>query len=70
METARRYLSHYPSHLAAYLALQSALMQRYVTRGGTEQDFCSHLAPAYRRKYGPIFFGPAPEVAVIPRMEG
>jgi hypothetical protein len=63
METARRYLSHYPSHLAAYLALQCALMQRYVRRGGTAQDFCSHLAPVYRRKYRPIFFGPVLDAA-------
>jgi len=57
MDTARWYLSRYPSPYAAYIAMQCAFMKRYVARGGTEEDFCSHLGAAYRRKYGPVFFG-------------
>lgn len=57
MEVARGYLSRYPSRFAAYVALQVALMRRYTSRGGTVEEFCASLAPVYRRRYGPLFFG-------------
>jgi hypothetical protein len=43
--------------LAAYLAMQRALMRRYIARGGTPEDFCTRIAPAFRRKYGPLLDG-------------
>jgi hypothetical protein len=57
MEVSRRYLIGHPSPLAAYLALQCALMRRFVAGGGTLEDFCSRLAPVYRRRYSSLFFG-------------
>jgi hypothetical protein len=54
METARRFVDHAPTRFAAYLELQCALMRRYVARGGTAEEFCERLAPAFHRKYGPL----------------
>ncbi len=54
MELARPYLVRYTSGLEAYLALQLALMRRYVARGGTEAEWCARLAPAFRRRYGSL----------------
>ncbi|CAN5165947.1 hypothetical protein BH23GEM4_BH23GEM4_23580 [soil metagenome] len=54
MEIARRYLARHPTPLAAYLALQCALMRRYLARGGTEEEFCARLAPAFHRRYAPL----------------
>ncbi len=51
METARRFLDTCPTRFGAYLALQCALMRRYIARGGTAEEFCERLAPAFRRKY-------------------
>ena len=51
MEIARRYVAMHTSPFGAYLALQRALMVRYVARGGTQEDFCQRLAPVFRRRY-------------------
>ena len=51
MEIAKRYLARSTSRFDAYLALQRALMNRYLARGGTVEDFCARLAPAYRRRW-------------------
>lgn len=54
METARRFVGTTPSRFAAYLALQCALMRRFVARGGTPEEFCTRLAPAFHRRYAPL----------------
>jgi hypothetical protein len=54
MEVARRYIAVCPTRFAAYVALQCALMQRYLARGGTTEDFCLRLAPAFHRRYAPL----------------
>jgi hypothetical protein len=59
MELYRRFSARYPSGLAAYLALEIALMRRYVARGGTEEEFCRRLAPAFHRRYAGLFLGAA-----------
>lgn len=54
METARRFIADSPTRFGAYVALQCALMQRFVARGGTPEEFCVRLAPAFRRRYAPL----------------
>lgn len=54
METARRFLEANSSGFAAYIALQCALMRRFVARGGTNEEFCTRLAPVFHRKYAPM----------------
>ncbi|HEU4562104.1 MAG TPA: hypothetical protein VFS20_30025 [Longimicrobium sp.] len=54
MEVARKYMMEYPNRFAAYTALQVALMRRYLARGGTQEEFCSRLAPAFHRRYAPL----------------
>lgn len=54
METARRFVEGYPTRLAAYLAFECALMQRYIARGGTAEEFCLRLAPVFHRRYAPL----------------
>ena len=54
METARRFIAGSPTRFGAYVALQCALMQRFVARGGTPEDFCTRLAPVFRRRYAPL----------------
>jgi|GEM_PF-2018237 len=64
METARSFVRSTPSRFGAYIALQCALMRRYVARGGTAEEFCSRLAPAFHRRYGPLLLENDP-VAVL-----
>ena len=59
MEIIRRYVAVYPTGLGAYLALQCDLMRLFVARGGSAEEFCQRLAPAFRRRYGPLFLDPA-----------
>jgi hypothetical protein len=54
MEILRRYLETSPTRFEAYVSLQRALMQRYVNRGGTTEEFCERLAPVYHRRYAPV----------------
>ena len=59
MEIIRRYVAVHPTGLGAYLALQCDLMRLFVARGGSAEEFCQRLAPAFRRRYGPLFLDPA-----------
>jgi hypothetical protein len=52
MEITRRFLDTQPTRYGAYIALQCALMRRYIARGGTAEEFCQRLAPAFHRRYG------------------
>ena len=54
MEIMRRYVETQPTRLAAYLALQCALMRRYLARGGTAEEFCERLAPIFHRRYAAV----------------
>jgi|GEM_PF-1354453 len=54
MEIARSYLAGYATGFAAYLALEVALMRRYVARGGSQEEFCTRLAPTFRRRFAPM----------------
>ncbi len=54
MELVRSFGLSRPTTLAAYLALQRALMQRFIARGGTAEEFCARIAPVFRRKYGAL----------------
>lgn len=60
METARRFIVDSPTRFGAYLALQCALMQRFIARGGTPEEFCLRLAPVFRRRYAPLLLEPDP----------
>jgi hypothetical protein len=51
LEIARRFRASQPNGLAAYLALQRALMRHYVALGGTEAEFCERLAAAFHRRH-------------------
>lgn len=57
MELIRKYAARHPTGLAAYLALEVALMRRFVARGGTEEEFCRRLAAAFHRRYAPALLG-------------
>ena len=57
MELSRRFVARYPTRLAAYLALEVALMRRFVARGGTEEEFCRRLAPVFHRRYALAVLG-------------
>ncbi len=46
------YLARFPGPLAAYNRLQSALMRRFMNRGGTMDRWMIELAPAFRQRYG------------------
>jgi len=52
---ARRYYARYGSGFDAYMALQRALMTRYLSRGGTMEQWCERLAPRFRERYARIF---------------
>jgi hypothetical protein len=54
MELMRTFCESQPFTLAAYLTLQRALMRRFIARGGTPEEFCTRIAPAFRRKYGAL----------------
>lgn len=57
MEIMRRHMAKQPTALAAYLALQSALMRRFLARGGTVEEFCERLAPTFHRRYAAVLHG-------------
>ncbi|HEX2187994.1 MAG TPA: hypothetical protein VHG51_03800 [Longimicrobiaceae bacterium] len=63
MEISRRYITGQHAPLAAYLALQRALIERHVAGGGSAEEFCARLAPVYHRRFGPLFFGADPPAA-------
>lgn len=62
METARRFMNAAPSRFSAYLALQCALMRRFIARGGTPEEFCARLAPVFHRRYAPLLLQEDPAV--------
>lgn len=51
MEIMRRHMAMQPTRFAAYVALQCALMRRFLARGGTAEEFCERLAPIFHRRY-------------------
>lgn len=57
MELLRTYCGIHPLTLATYLEMQRALMARFIARGGTAEEFCARIAPAFRRKYGALLEG-------------
>jgi hypothetical protein len=66
MILAQRYLARYGTCFDAYMALQRALMQRYLTRGGTKEVWCERFAPVFRERYWPVFVRlDCPDAAVI-----
>lgn len=52
MILAREYRARHSTGFRAYMALQAALMRRYLRRGGTVQAWCARMAPAFQRRYG------------------
>ncbi len=65
MEIIRRHMAMQPTRLAAYLALQCALMRRYLAKGGTAEEFCERLAPIYHRRYAPLILADAAVASVV-----
>lgn len=55
MILAQQYLARHKTPFAAYMALQRALLVHYMTLGGTEENWCERIAPAFRRRYQPVF---------------
>lgn len=55
MILVQQYLARYGSPFAAYMALQRALLRHFLLRGGTEEMWCTRIAPAFRRRYAPVF---------------
>ena len=51
------YLARFGSGFEAYMALQRALIARWVARGGTEQSWCDRMAPRFRRSYACLVEG-------------
>ena len=48
---AEIYRARFGSGFEAYMALQRALIARWVARGGTEESWCSSMAPLFRQRY-------------------
>ena len=51
MILAQKYLARYETPFAAYMALQRSLMMLYLSRGGTEHEWCERIAPLFHRRY-------------------
>ena len=51
MILAQKYLARYETPFAAYMALQRALMMLYLSRGGSEREWCERIAPLFHRRY-------------------
>ncbi|HEX6307570.1 MAG TPA: hypothetical protein VFZ69_05240 [Longimicrobiales bacterium] len=51
------YLARCGSGFEAYMALQRALIARWIARGGTEESWCARIAPLYRRRYASLAEG-------------
>lgn len=66
MEIMRRHVATQPTRLAAYLALQCALMRRFLARGGTAEEFCERLAPIFHRRYAAILLADSVPVPLLP----
>ena len=48
---AEVYRARFGTGFEAYMALQRALIARWVARGGTEESWCNSMAPLFRRRY-------------------
>ena len=55
MILAQQYMARHQTPFAAYMALQRALLFHFLVRGGTPEQWCRQLAPAFNRRYGPVF---------------
>lgn len=51
------YLARCGSGFEAYMALQRALIARWVARGGTEESWCDRMAPLFRVRYAGLVVG-------------
>ncbi len=51
MILAEQYRALYGTSFAAYMALQRALLARYISRGGTQEQWCQRMAPVFHRRY-------------------
>jgi hypothetical protein len=49
---AELYRARFGTGFEAYMALQRALITRWVARGGTVESWCRVMAPLFRRRYG------------------
>ncbi len=54
------FRARFPSPMAAYNRLQTALMRRFMNRGGTADRWIIELAPAFRQRYGWLCQQPVP----------
>ena len=54
---AQLYLARHQSPFAAYMALQRALLEHHLNRGGSPEDWCERIAPAFRRRYQRLVHG-------------
>lgn len=51
------YRARCGSGFDAYMTLQSALLTRWLARGGTVDGWCDRIAPLYRLRYGSLVDG-------------
>ncbi len=64
------YLSRFPRPLAAYNRLQTALMKRFVARGGTPELWIERMAPTFRDRYEWLLGIPRVELVPVRQDEG
>ena len=57
MILAQLYLARHESPFAAYMALQRALLEQYVARGGSEEAWCERMAPVFHARYRGLIGG-------------
>ena len=57
MILASLFRAKHGSGFAAYMALQTALMRHHLNRGGSIQQWCARLAPAFQRRYASELLG-------------
>jgi hypothetical protein len=48
---AEVYRARFGSGFEAYMALQRALLARWIARGGTEESWCNSMASLFRQRY-------------------
>jgi hypothetical protein len=54
MILADKYRARSSSAFDAYMALQRALLNRWMAQGGTEESWCLRLAPVFRTRYAEL----------------
>jgi hypothetical protein len=52
MVLGEQYRARCGTGFDAYMALQRALLARWLARGGTEESWCARIAPLFRARYG------------------